>query len=429
MHAPERMDDGTHRRTAVPDAFEAMAARTDDDGSLLPTRGAVTHRGRIIAEYLQGIEEVIEVLNFSDGTETSHRQADSLAGNGAFTNARVRHAQLPKLLLHAFHGLVHPANLTRILAERNDFRVGIEQGFEIALKDLASIYPFLVVVCGRINGHLRNGIRPGAVQVFAVTFAVLCVQALREIAQRSERRSRCAAVPGKYSSNGTVQFRTTGKKTVAQGRNLRRTRFHSFDRSNDLFHLRIDWGSESRPCRFLFLTDLFFRLFSDGIQLLLGRRTFHHQKATKLNDAIVFRGPRHAFLGFVPLVRARCAMALGLGHLFHVHQDRNVVFSAPVCGSLIGGDKRGVIPTLHAENDQTIGALFHFHAAQRSRNRSFGRLILLRYADAVTIVPHIHEHGHFKHAGRVHGFPEQAFRCARIADGPDGNLIAATRKT
>ena len=122
-------------------------------------------------------------------------------------------------------------------------------------------------------------------------------------------------------------------------------------------------------------------------------------------------------------------MALGLGHLFHVHQDRNVVFSAPVCGSLIGGDKRGVIPTLHAENDQTIGALFHFHAAQRSRNRSFGRLILLRYADAVTIVPHIHEHGHFKHAGRVHGFPEQAFRCARIADGPDGNLIAATRKT
>ena len=57
-------------------------------------------------------------------------------------------------------------------------------------------------------------------------------------------------------------------------------------------------------------------------------------------------------------------------------------------------------------------------------NGRLGSLVLLRDADAVSIVPHVHEHGDLQDTCGVHGFPEQAFRCACIANGSDGNFIA-----
>ena len=156
-------------------------------------------------------------------------------------NARIRHAQFPNFsCMPSMAWFTH--NLTRILAERYDL-VGIEQGFEIALKDLASITHSSL---SRQDGHLRNG-RP--VQVFAVTFAV-------SACNRSERLLNAVNAGVDNRGAGLVLFeRHYGTphdrgKTVAQSRNLRRTRFHSFDRSNGLFHLRIDWGPKAAHAAF-----------------------------------------------------------------------------------------------------------------------------------------------------------------------------------
>ena len=84
------------------------------------------------------------------------------------------------------------------------------------------------------------------------------------------------------------------------------------------------------------MTDFFLGLLADGVKLLLSGSTFEHEELTKLSNAIVFGSPRHALFGLVALVRARGAVALGLGDFFYVNEYRHMLFSAALGGGFVG---------------------------------------------------------------------------------------------
>ena len=46
---------------------------------------------------IEGIVQVIEVLNLGDWSKTSHGHSNALSQDGAFPNARIAHADIPKL--------------------------------------------------------------------------------------------------------------------------------------------------------------------------------------------------------------------------------------------------------------------------------------------------------------------------------------------
>ena len=118
-------------------------------------------------------------------------------------------------------------------------------------------------------------------------------------------------------------------------------------------------------------------------------------------------------------------MALGLGDLLHVHEYRSVVVATVGCGTFVGGDQLRVVPAFGAENLKPVGGAAFFKPGQGFTDGLLDGLVFLLDTDAVPVVPHAHKHGHFQHAGRVHGFPEEAFGGGRIANGTESNLVAS----
>ena len=162
-----------------------MSPGADNERSLLAARGAITHSGEVIPHDLEGIVQVIEVLNLGDWTKTPHGHSNALSQNGAFPNARIAHADIPKLLLHAFHHLIHPADAPRVLSKRQDPRISTKHGLKIALKDLTAIEHFRF---GRIRGRHRvnaeRTVRLITVQSAVVAQVVGSIERLEPMAQR-----------------------------------------------------------------------------------------------------------------------------------------------------------------------------------------------------------------------------------------------------
>src|SRR5689334_8618792 len=107
----------------MPDAFQAMAARADDDRRLLPTGGAPAQRGQIVREDLQRIEDVVEILDLGDRTKAAHGRTDRLSGDGALADSRVHHPPHSMLFLEPEASLVDVAELADVFAEDDEARI------------------------------------------------------------------------------------------------------------------------------------------------------------------------------------------------------------------------------------------------------------------------------------------------------------------
>jgi len=376
VHSSDGVNDGPHRRTAVPNAFKSVTTGADDEGRLLATRRAVPNRGEIVAHDLQGVVEVVEVLDFCNGTQAAHRHAYALPQNGAFADARVADANLPKFFLHALHHLVHPSDAARVFPKRQDAWIAGEHRLEIALQDLTAIELLgLCVVRGGDGRDAQGAVGLVAVQRAAVTLVVVTVERLQPAAQGLARWVGVSCRVGQGSAHGLGHFSASGVGVVAQRLSARRIhRRQQVGRRDPLF---VEGRPERCPRLFLLGADFFFGLLAKGVQFVLRRCPLFDEELRHLTDAVELFRPRQALLRLVPLVRPRGAVTLGLGDFFHVHQHRDVVFTATLRGVFVGGHQAGVVPSFDAVHHQSVGGFFTLKPRQGRGDALLHRLEFL----------------------------------------------------
>jgi len=78
MDSPQRTRQHLHGRSGMPDSLKLVATGPDDQWSGLLSFFAVMKACLVIAQDRESINQVIEVLNFSIGTETSQSKVNSL---------------------------------------------------------------------------------------------------------------------------------------------------------------------------------------------------------------------------------------------------------------------------------------------------------------------------------------------------------------
>src|SRR5256712_3544902 len=139
VEAPERAEDHRHGRSGVPDPLQPMALRPDEDGRLLPTRGAEVERREIVGRDLQRVKQVVDVLDVDDGPEAAERGADPLTDDRGLADAGVGDAQLAVLGLQTFEHEVHVAELAHVLADDDDPRIALEVLVEAADEQLPAV--------------------------------------------------------------------------------------------------------------------------------------------------------------------------------------------------------------------------------------------------------------------------------------------------
>ncbi len=163
----------------MPDAFQTVAPRAHDDRRFLAAARAPVQRRQIVGEDLQGVEYVIQVLDFGDGAQAAHRQADGLPDNRRLADARVGHAQGAILGLQAGESLIHAAQPADVFAKGHYFGMAGEDGVEGVVKDLkaAELRRFLVVDGGH-RLQAPRALRRPARQVAAVKLAVALLLSL-----------------------------------------------------------------------------------------------------------------------------------------------------------------------------------------------------------------------------------------------------------
>ena len=105
-------------------------------GAFCPPRVRYCKCGQVVADDLQAIEQVIEILDLRDGPEAAHGQANALPDDGGFTDTGIGNPHLAVFCLQAFQCLVHPANLADIFPENQCFRVVPEDIIEIVPQNL-----------------------------------------------------------------------------------------------------------------------------------------------------------------------------------------------------------------------------------------------------------------------------------------------------
>ena len=115
----------------MPNPLEAVATGAHDEGRLLLADGAVQKGGKVIAEGLQAIQDVIEVLDLGNGPQAPEGQPNPLANDCGFAYAGVGNAQRAKLFLEAFQPLVHIANGPAVFPEDKGLWVAFKKKLEI----------------------------------------------------------------------------------------------------------------------------------------------------------------------------------------------------------------------------------------------------------------------------------------------------------
>ena len=171
MHTANGMDDHAHRTAGVPNAFQTMSTGADDDRRFLSTFGTILHRSDIVAHWLKGVEQVIEVLDFGDGAKASHGGTDAFTDDTPFADAFIGYSQFTIFLLHAGETLVYVANFTYVFTEGEYTGVALEVGIEAGSHHLVTVYDFI----GELGGYFRyieNTVFALAVGMTAITFAV-----------------------------------------------------------------------------------------------------------------------------------------------------------------------------------------------------------------------------------------------------------------
>ena len=109
VHSPHEADDARHRRARVPDPLEAVPPGAHDHRGHLAPDAAPTQVGEVVGHYLEGIEEVVEVLDLGDRPQAAQGHADGLAEDGDLADPDVGYPQVPVFLLEAAEALIDVA--------------------------------------------------------------------------------------------------------------------------------------------------------------------------------------------------------------------------------------------------------------------------------------------------------------------------------
>src|SRR5881392_3399422 len=105
----------------MPDTLQSMAPRTyDQRGALLATRSEM-QGSQVIAQGLQTIEQIIQVLYFSYGPQAAHGQSYALPHYGEFANAGIKNSFGTMFSLQSCKTLVNISNISKVFAKSHHF--------------------------------------------------------------------------------------------------------------------------------------------------------------------------------------------------------------------------------------------------------------------------------------------------------------------
>ena len=138
----------------MPHSLEAVAASADYKRSLLASCGPPAQGGAVVRKNLQGIKQVVQVLNLGNRAKSAHGQTNALTSNSRLANSRIRDANAAKFRLHAFKALVDVANVPDVFAKNHSLWVSGKEG----LKIVAQNHPTVDQggLCSKFCGNLFN---------------------------------------------------------------------------------------------------------------------------------------------------------------------------------------------------------------------------------------------------------------------------------
>ena len=299
----------------MPDALEAVAAGADDQRGFLSADSTVTQGGQVVAEDLQAIKQVIEILDLGNGPEAAHGHAQSLPDDGGLADARIGNAQLAIFLLQAFQGLVHASDIAHVLAKDQRFRIFVENVIEVIYQDLAAIDHRSVI--GIFRGHLfhlhgRKGCL--AVQVRAVALGIVGNGLLQPVHHLHLHRFLACAVVAYQPQDlfgGRDDVPANGLADAAQilDQGVDLFRFpavavldvHKLDEI--LAHLQ-DGLLEVIPGIFPGFLHPGHCILFNLVELFFSSHSFFKDPMPHLQNTVIFLFPFQSFLAFIALVRA-----------------------------------------------------------------------------------------------------------------------------
>ena len=138
--------------------------------------------------------------------------------------------------------------------------------------------------------------------------------------------------------------------------------------------------------------------------------------------------PLEALGGFVALLAPGGGMPVRLRQFGDMDDGGHVVAPHRPCGLLEGAVERRVVPPVHAvDADPALLAVFRAvaEALEDDRDVALGELQLVGHRDAVAVVPDRQEHRRLHDGDGVDRFPESPFGAGGVADGAEGDLVAA----
>src|SRR5262245_31361614 len=154
----------------MPDTFEPVPARSDDDRSLLPAVCSPPEVCQIVRDNLERIQKVIQVLDLRHRSQPAHGHADRLPDNGGFPNPGVGNALDAVFLLEVSPSLIDTAKMADIFSKGDQLWIALESLVEIGAKDFKPLQDGRII---RItSGNDRNFERRlcrFAVEIRAVT--------------------------------------------------------------------------------------------------------------------------------------------------------------------------------------------------------------------------------------------------------------------
>lgn len=112
-----------------------MAASADYKRSLLASCGPPAQGGAVVRKNLQGIKQVVQVLNLGNRAKSAHGQTNALTSNSRLANSRIRDANAAKFRLHAFKALVDVANVPDVFAKNHGLWVSGKEGLKIVAQN------------------------------------------------------------------------------------------------------------------------------------------------------------------------------------------------------------------------------------------------------------------------------------------------------
>ena len=126
-----------------------MTTGSNNEGNSLLANGTVEVRGQIVAEGVQAIQNIIEVLNLSNGTKSAQCHSNSLTNNGRFSDSGIENTGRSKQLLKSFSTLIYISNFTYIFSKQYDFMVFLKESFKIIADDDTAVHFFYFIGIGR----------------------------------------------------------------------------------------------------------------------------------------------------------------------------------------------------------------------------------------------------------------------------------------